>query len=180
MNFFILIKKNNFIFLSKSFSCQFKNLIEVLNPTKEIKLSEKSGFHALNKVVSDTLKYVESNSIKKFQCKCYGFYDFNKADNLKKNSKSTFYSASSSSSLNSGSMSSENLEKAHKPSQEFLLKCLNLFQDLFDVDCFLNVPTKMNDVYYKYGQLVNFKKAIQNVFDQSKNQILKVFILFFF
>lgn len=134
----------------------------------EIKLSEKPSFQTLNKAVTETLKYTETNSIKKFQCKCFGFYDFNKVDNLRKNSKTTFNSASSISSLNSGSVNSVDMEKNHKPSQEFLLKCLNLFQDLFDVDCFLNVPTKMNDIYYKYGQLANFKKAIQNIFDKSK------------
>jgi hypothetical protein len=48
----------------------------------------------------------------------------------------------------------------HQPSIEFLLKCVHLIQDLFDVECFQSIPTKLNDVYYKLGQLTNFKKAI--------------------
>ncbi len=47
----------------------------------------------------------------------------------------------------------------HKPSPEYLLHCVNLFQNLFDVDCFLNVPTKLNELYYKFGQLQNFRNV---------------------
>jgi hypothetical protein len=53
----------------------------------------------------------------------------------------------------------------HKPSPEYLLNCVNLFQNLFDVDCFLNVPTKLNELYYKYGQLQNFRNVVQDMFD---------------
>lgn len=144
-------------------------MVNVINPEKEIKLSEKPSFQALSRALGDTLKYVDSYSINKFQCNCFGFNNFNKKECCKKNSKLAPNCVSSSSSVRSGSINSDNHEKTHKPSQEFLLKCLSIFQDLFDVDCFLNVPTKMNDIYYKYGQLVNFKKAIQNIFDESKN-----------
>jgi hypothetical protein len=64
----------------------------------------------------------------------------------------------------------------HKPTQECLVNCVNLFQNLFDVECFLNVPTKMNELYYKYGQLKNFKKAIQNIFDPEGNYSIEKLI----
>ena len=122
--------------------------------------------------MGDTQKYVDSYSINNFQCNCFGFYNFNKKESFEKKFKSTALNsnnrASAISSLKSDSIGSESQEKPHRPTQEFLLKCLKTFQDLFDVECFLNVPTKMNDIYYKYGQLVNFKKAIQNIFNESK------------
>ena len=64
----------------------------------------------------------------------------------------------------------------HKPTQECLVNCVNLFQNLFDVECYLNVPTKMNELYYKYGQLKNFKKAIQNIFDPEGNYSIEKLI----
>ncbi len=86
---------------------------------------------------------------------------------------------------NNNNNSSENYYR-HQPSIEFLLKCVHLIQDLFDVECFQSIPTKLNDVYYKLGQLTNFKKAIQNIFDPSKQFIIqniythtKYFILLF-
>ncbi|CAF0978639.1 unnamed protein product [Brachionus calyciflorus] len=160
----------------KNFTDQFKTLIETLNPTKDIKINDKPSIQSMSKVLNETLKYAESNSINKFQCKCNGILDFNKEipnENLiKKKTSSSKLTSSSSSLTSSNSLASSNSSSSyynHKPSQEFLLKCLKLFQELFDVDCFLNVPTKMNDIYYKYGQLVNFKKAIQNIFDPNEN-----------
>jgi hypothetical protein len=64
------------------------------------------------------------------------------------------------------------------------MKCVYLIQDLFDVECYQHIPTKLNDVYYKLGQLTNFKKAIQNIFDPSGGKIFftqfYIFILFFY
>ena len=73
---------------------------------------------------------------------------------------------------NNNNNSNENYYR-HQPSIEFLLKCVHLIQDLFDVECFQSIPTKLNDVYYKLGQLTNFKKAIQNIFDPSKQFIIE-------
>jgi hypothetical protein len=100
-------------------------------------------------------------------------------------STSSSCSVSSSSSLNypNSSNSSDSYYK-HQPSVEFLMKCVYLIQDLFDVECFQHIPTKLNDVYYKLGQLTNFKKAIQNIFDPSGGKIfftqIYIFILFFY
>ncbi len=55
----------------------------------------------------------------------------------------------------------------HRPSEEHLLKCVSLFQELFNVECLESVPTKMNEIAVWHGQLVNFKKAVQNIFDPS-------------
>lgn len=53
---------------------------------------------------------------------------------------------------------------------------MNLVRELFDVNCFHNIPTKLNEVYYKLGQLNNFKKAIQNIFAPDKNYSLEKLI----
>lgn len=121
----------------------------------------------INKILKDTVQHLsKNNSMNKFHCKCNGLYDFKK----QKSNRQSDQTKSSSKRYN-GNKNFEDHEESdyfeHKPSQEFLLNCLNMFQRLFDVDCYLNVPTKINDLYYKYGQLVNFKKAIQNIFDPS-------------
>jgi hypothetical protein len=79
-------------------------------------------------------------------------------------------SSSSSSSLSEVNYANDLNQQRyrHKPTQEQLMSCVQLFQNLFDVDCFLNVKTKMNELYYKYGQLQNFRKAIQNLYDPGK------------
>ena len=87
-------------------------------------------------------------------------------------STSSSCSVSSSSSLNYPySSNSSDSYYRHQPSGEFLMKCVYLIQDLFDVECYQHIPTKLNDVYYKLGQLTNFKKAIQNIFDPSEGKI---------
>ena len=95
-------------------------------------------------------------------------------------SSSSSCSVSSSSSLNypysSNSNNSSDSYYKHQPSVEFLMKCVYLIQDLFDVECFQHIPTKLNDVYYKLGQLTNFKKAIQNIFDPSMADCFAIFL----
>lgn len=56
----------------------------------------------------------------------------------------------------------------HTPSVEFSLDCLRLFQKLFDVNCYLNVPTRMNEIYYKQAELNWLKKSLHNTLDPSK------------
>jgi hypothetical protein len=53
--------------------------------------------------------------------------------------------------------------------KEFFINCTTMFQNLFDAKCFHNVPTKMNEIYYKYGQLVNFKQSVINVMELNSD-----------
>ena len=69
-----------------------------------------------------------------------------------------------------------NAAGSQRPTIEFLVSCMNLVRELFDVDCFHGIPTKLNDVYYKLGQMNNFKKAIQNIFAPDKNYSLEKLI----
>lgn len=52
---------------------------------------------------------------------------------------------------------------------EFYLNCTTMFQNLFDVKCYHHVPTKMNEIYYKFGQLINFKQSVINVMELSSD-----------
>lgn len=192
----------------KSFSKSFQALINYINPTSKeidsVKRIHQMNFSNLKNIINETLDYIKENSPRTYHCKCNGAFEFDKQllppnkmqtikyiDNKKElcllpaaspsSSSSSSCSMSSSSSFNYNHSNSSDYYK-HQPSVEFLYKCVNLVQDLFDVDCFQNIPTKLNDVYYKLGQLMNFKKAIQNVFDPSKfflkflisNKILKI------
>ncbi len=132
----------------------------------------------LNKILNDTIKFVDKNSLRNFHCKCNSITNdesssFNSATSSSSAKRHDPYLSSSSAS-SASSVSSHNNNNyviyqqksanTHKPSVEFLIKCTNMFQELFEVPCFSNIPTKLNDVYYKLGQLTNFRNAIQNVF----------------
>jgi hypothetical protein len=54
-------------------------------------------------------------------------------------------------------------EKLNYFSIQYHIKCLNLFQELFDVKCFHNIDSKISEIYYKYGQINNFKKSLINI-----------------
>jgi len=158
-----------------------------------IKNKSQINYSKANKLLKETLDFVSKNSLNNFHCKCNNFYDYDKQISIREQRKlmvkmsrnrspnrqynsshSSAFSCSSSSSSSSSLSEVNNLADLnqqryrHKPTQEQLMSCVQLFQDLFDVDCFLNVKTKMNELYYKYGQLQNFRKAIQNLYDPSK------------
>ena len=156
---------------------------------KNITNSNFINFTSLNRVLNETVEFLKKNSLKSFHCKCNGAYNFDSEDysplknKIIKNSPTTrlvIKEFSSSSSSSSSSISLSNIHQKqiphfnnnqtsvfskHQPTTEFLIKCVHLVQELFNVDCFLNIPTKLNEIYYKLGQLHNFKKGIQNIFD---------------
>ena len=98
----------------------------------------------LNEILNETSKFVEENSLKNYHCKC----------NAITNESGPYNHANS-----------------HIPTVEFLIKCVHLIEDLFEVPCFTSIPTKLNDLYYKIGQLHNFRNAIQNIFAPGKMMI---------
>ena len=121
--------------------------------------------------------------MKNFHCKCNHNSEFGYSssafsdcipDTKKHNELAVYHGSDSASSSSSITNIHENLDNkksfirrkssSHRPTTEFLVNVLHIIQDLFDVDCFLSIPTKLNEVYYKMGQLSNFKNAIQNVF----------------
>lgn len=138
--------------------------------------SEIIGFGEINKIIKETQDYLNENSLEKFHCRCNNFYDFEKqigkdlSELKSKRPISTNEAQLNQLTNNQYLANNPNSEYyRHRPTQEFLVNCVNLFQNLFDVECYLNVPTKMNEIYYKFGQLQNFKNAIQNIFDAGKN-----------
>jgi hypothetical protein len=133
----------------------------------------------LHEILEETMEFVDRHTLTKYHCKCNNYYDF-ESDKVNRRSRSAKYQqrAEADGGLDNEcsnilSQSTKNLlginsdRYLHRPSDEFLIHCVDLFQQLFDVQCFASVPTKMNELYYRHGQLVNFRKAVQNVFDPS-------------
>ena len=142
-----------------------------------LKSVEPINFTTLNSVNSEALKYLQENAIKACVCKCSSRgVSTNHTNELAVGQFSDSTVSSSSSIASSAICNNENNPKnsAHRPSVEFLVKCNNLAQELFDIDCFHGIPTALNDVYYKLGQLNNFKKNIQNVFAPSNLLLIRV------
>jgi len=105
-----------------------------------LKSAEPINFTTLNSVNSEALKYLQENAIKACVCKCSS-----RGVSTDHTNELAVYQFSDSTASSSS----------------------NLAQELFDIDCFHGIPTALNDVYYKLGQLNNFKKNIQNVFAPS-------------
>ncbi|CAF1136479.1 unnamed protein product [Didymodactylos carnosus] len=53
-----------------------------------------------------------------------------------------------------------NIYKDHHPSYQFCLGIIEQCQSLFDSKCFTQIPTTLNELYYKQGELSNFKKSV--------------------
>lgn len=156
-------------------------MIQLTNPTSdEIKNLNKNSvinFAQINKIVQETNNFLKNNSLKNCKCKCKQVYNVDKqkpTTNTNKHSIEQVRVISSSAASSSSSYPDQDQENKmddyfsmHRPSEQFLVDFFKQFQQLFDVDCFLNAQTKLNDLYYKHGRLVNFKNAIQNIFDSS-------------
>ena len=169
-----------------------------INPESEenfFKLNKNSecdaiSFKEINRIIKETQQYLNENSLEKFHCRCNNYYDFerqlgNEVDSKSKrvsqnldvkNKNNPCANQMNIASILPSSTHTKSEFYRHKPTQECLVNCVNLFQNLFDVECYLNVPTKMNELYYKYGQLKNFKKAIQNIFDPEGNYSIEKLI----
>ena len=158
--------------------------------------SDHIDFTKLNSITNETLKHLKENSLRNVHCRCgsggCNDYQDNHSNSYKPNEDPLILcqysdsSTSSASSLNANKQfqksergknnenaSSNKRSTTNRPTVEFLVKCMNLIQELFDVDCFHGVPTKINELYYKLGQMNNFKRAIQNVFAPDKNYTLE-------
>ena len=67
--------------------------------------------------------------------------------------------------------------KEKKFKKEYYIECLNLFCQLFNIKCYHNIPNRMNDIYYKYGQLKNFRTGLINVLNINPDCSLEKLIL---
>lgn len=59
----------------------FKTLVEHINPNiEDLKHfnSNTKNFTIVNKILKETVQFVNENSLNKFHCKCNSFYDFDK------------------------------------------------------------------------------------------------------
>ena len=141
----------------------FKLLIQYLNPTlPELKSNQSSSlinFSQMTLLTNETLKRLNTSSAVSFKCKCRQTFELD-SPNLKNKSRSR------TSRVSSSSPERRNVS-LHKPSEQFMCEFFVQFLNLFDVECYMNASTRLNDLYYKHGRLMNFKKAIQNIFDPS-------------
>jgi hypothetical protein len=48
----------------------------------------------------------------------------------------------------------------HRPSYQYCLSIIEQCQSLFDVTCFTQLSTALNELYYRFGELTNFKRSI--------------------
>lgn len=48
----------------------------------------------------------------------------------------------------------------HRPSYQYCLNIIEQCQSLFDVTCFTQLPTALNELYYRHGELTNFKRSV--------------------
>ncbi len=62
-------------------------------------------------------------------------------------------------------------------SKGYYVECLNLVCQLFNIKCYHNIPNRINDLYYKYGQLKNFRNGLTNVLNINPNCSLEKLIL---
>ena len=61
-------------------------------------------------------------------------------------------------------LDNERDKSKRKPfSNSYFVECLNLFCQLFNIKCYHNIPNRMNEIYYRYGQMKNFRKGLTNV-----------------
>ncbi|CAF1008083.1 unnamed protein product [Didymodactylos carnosus] len=70
----------------------------------------------------------------------------------------------------------QQIYKDHHPSYQFCLRIIEQCQSLFDSNCFTQIPTTLNELYYKQGELNNFKKSIASALgvDSSKTSCPKL------
>jgi hypothetical protein len=147
-------KCNNYYDYQKSNKCEIKDETSAFFPLSRKKLNSAGSSSCSSSVSSSSLCLSSSSSSSAIQSPKFSLIQ-------------------PSSTLSSTNYSSYN---RHKPSPEYLLNCVNLFQNLFDVDCFLNVPTKLNELYYKYGQLQNFRNVSRKCINLNhKNSKLILF-----
>ncbi|CAF4580793.1 unnamed protein product [Rotaria sp. Silwood1] len=57
----------------------------------------------------------------------------------------------------------------HRPTYQYCLSLIEQCQSLFDVTCFTQLPTALNELYYRYGELTNFKRSIASTLGVLEN-----------
>lgn len=67
---------------------------------------------------------------------------------------------------------SDRVNAEHRPSYQFCLTIIEQCQSLFDIICFTQVPTALNELYYRVGELTNFKRSIASTLGVTENSRL--------
>ncbi|CAF3501381.1 unnamed protein product [Rotaria sordida] len=60
----------------------------------------------------------------------------------------------------------------HRPTYQYCLSIVEQCQSLFDITCFTQLPTALNELYYRYGELANFKRSIASTLGVLENSRL--------
>lgn len=165
-----------------------EHLIQHLNPSsqllKHLKSNSPINFNLVNQAIGETIQVLSSHSLENFKCKCRRAFEYEdtvmpskqaanntNSNRLKSIKRSQSLAVDKQPLCNKRSISANHINNLHRPSDTFLVDFLFQFLNLFDIECFQNAPTRLNQLYYKHGKLVNFKKAIQNIIDPSKENL---------
>ena len=63
-------------------------------------------------------------------------------------------------------------------SVDYYITCLTSFCELYDVKCYHKIPSKMTEIYYKYGQLINFKRSLIEILNIGINMKILTNLVF--
>ncbi|CAF0874175.1 unnamed protein product [Adineta ricciae] len=55
---------------------------------------------------------------------------------------------------------SDRSQTDHRPTYQYCLNLIEQCQSLFDVTCYTQLSTALNELYYRHGELANFKRSI--------------------
>ncbi|CAF4100506.1 unnamed protein product [Rotaria socialis] len=67
---------------------------------------------------------------------------------------------------------SDRIHAEHRPTYQYCLTMIEQCQSLFDVTCFTQLPTALNELYYRHGELTNFKRSIASTLGITENSRL--------
>ncbi|CAF0751256.1 unnamed protein product [Rotaria sordida] len=67
---------------------------------------------------------------------------------------------------------SDRIHTEHRPTYQYCLSIVEQCQSLFDITCFTQLPTALNELYYRYGELANFKRSIASTLGVLENSRL--------
>ncbi|CAF1256991.1 unnamed protein product [Rotaria magnacalcarata] len=67
---------------------------------------------------------------------------------------------------------SDRIHAEHRPTYQYCLTMIEQCQSLFDVTCFTQLPTALNELYYRHGELTNFKRSIASTLGVTENSRL--------
>ncbi|UJR35120.1 hypothetical protein I4U23_027891 [Adineta vaga] len=67
---------------------------------------------------------------------------------------------------------SDRSQNDHRPTYQYCLNLIEQCQSLFDVPCYTQLSTALNELYYRHGELANFKRSIASTLGVTESSRL--------